>query len=123
MRGLNRIIVVGHVGQNPELRTSKSGLPWMTLSVATNRSVKRDDKWEEETDWHKVQIFGDTAERCMRHLRQGSMIGVEGTMNYEKWTDEEGVRRMSARVMADRVYFLNDFGQGARGEEPQLAEA
>ncbi len=118
MRGLNRMVVVGRLGQAPELRTSKAGNPWMRLSVATNRPVKKDDKWEEETDWHKVQIFGDTAERCMRFLRQGSLIGVEGTMQYDKWVDEEGVRRMSANLFADRVHFLADL----REQEPAEAK-
>lgn len=108
MRGMNKMMVVGRVGQEPELRTSKAGKPWMRLSIATNRNVKKDDGWEEETDWHRITVFGDDAERCMRFVRQGSVVGVEGPMVYEKWTDEEGVRRMVARINADRVHFIAD---------------
>ena len=116
MRGMNKMMVVGRIGQSPELRTSKAGKPWMRLSIATNRPVKKDDVWEEETDWHRVTVFGDTAERCMRFVKQGSIVGVEGPMIYEKWTDEEGVRRMTARINADRVHFISDLRKADAAE-------
>ena len=108
MRGMNKIVVVGRVGQEPELRQSKGGLPWMRLSVATNRPVKKDDSWAEETDWHRVHVFGKDAERCMQFVRQGTILGVEGQINYEVWTDDQGVRRLAVKLMADRVQFLAD---------------
>lgn len=122
MRGMNKMMVVGRVGQAPELRTSKAGVAWMKLSVATNRAVKKDDGWEEETDWHRVHVFGDAAERCMRFLRQGSVVGVEGAMTYEKWTDEEGVKRLAPKIIADRIHFLADLRE-ADAVAPATAEA
>jgi single-strand DNA-binding protein len=108
MRGVNRSVVVGRVGSDPELRTSKAGNPWCTFSVATNRRKKVDDEWVEETDWHKVKVFGRDAEACQRFLRRGSMVGVEGSMSYEKWMDDEGRNRISPSLLADRVSFLSD---------------
>ncbi len=117
MRGVNKMMVVGRLGQSPELMTSKAGKPWMRLSVATNRAVRRDDEWEEETDWHRVTVFGERAEQCLRFLRKGSLVGVEGPMVYEKWTDEEGVRRLSARIIADKVHFLADLREADEAAE------
>jgi len=108
MRGVNRSVVVGRVGQDPELRTSKAGNPWCTFSVATNRNRKVGEEWVEETDWHRIKVFGRDAEQCQRFLRRGSMVGIEGQLNYEKWTDDEGQKRISPNLLADRVSFLTD---------------
>lgn len=116
MRGMNLMTIVGRVGQEPELKTSKAGHPWMRLSIATNRGVKKDDEWVEETDWHKVQVFGRDAERVFEFVKKGDLIGVHGTMQYDSWTDEEGVRRTSAKLNADRIHFLES-------RKGQVAEA
>ena len=108
MRGINRVFIIGRVGQDPELRVGKTGTPWMRLSVATNRGVKHGDEWQEETDWHRVHLFGTNAERAMDMARAGTLVHVEGSITYEKWTDEEGVRRMSCKVLGDRVSFIKD---------------
>ena len=122
MRGMNKMMVVGRLGQAPELLTSRGGLPWMRLSIATNRPVKRDEQWDEETDWHRVTVYGDKAERCMRFLDKGSIVGVEGPMTYEKWTDDEGVRRTISRIQADRVHFIANL-RPTDGSGPIEAEA
>ena len=108
MRGLNRSVVVGRVGQDPELRTSKAGVAWCTFSVATDRRRKVGEEWVDDTDWHRIKVFGRDAEACHRFVRRGSMIGVEGSMNYDKWTDDEGQKRMTPALLADRVSFLTD---------------
>jgi len=113
MRGVNRSVVVGRVGSDPELRTSKSGNPWCTFSVATDRKRKVDDQWVDETDWHRVKVFGREAEACQRFLRRGSMVGVEGSMNYEKWKDDDGRNRITPALLADRVSFLTDLREAA----------
>lgn len=123
MRGLNRIVVVGRLGGDPELRQGKTGTPWATFTLATNRSKRDGDGWTEETDWHSIKVFGDDAERCHRMLRKGSVVAVEGAMVYETWTDSDNVSRKLARIIARSVTFLADLRKPASdetGSEPTL---
>lgn len=106
MRGMNRLFLIGRLGQDPELRRSAGGTPWCTLSVATNRGRVKDGAWVEETDWHDVKVFGDDATRCEHRLRKGSTVAIEGSLVYESWTDDAGQRRRKARVIASRVQFV-----------------
>lgn len=108
MRGLNRVTLIGRLGRHPELRTSKAGKPWCKLAVATNRRKKHGEEWKEETDWHRVTVFGDDAERCDRMLRAGSLVAVEGTMTYDQYEDKDGVKRTSPEVIARNIGFLTD---------------
>ena len=117
MRGLNRIVVLGRLGQDPELRQGKNGSAWTMFSVATNRPRKDGDQWIEETDWHNVRVFGDEAERCHRMLRKGSVVAVDGAMVYESWTDDDGVKRRTARIVARNVTFVADL-RAAEAAEP-----
>ena len=111
MRGMNRITLIGRLGRNPELRTSKAGKPWCTLAVATDRRRKDGDEWKTETDWHQVKVFGQDAERCEQMLRAGSLVSVEGRMTYERWEDDKGTKRVAPRVIARDVGFLTDLRQ------------
>ena len=104
MRGMNTVFLVGFVGQDPEQRTSKAGRPWCTLGVATHRNVRSESgDLVEETDWHDVRGFGEVAEGMVRDLRKGMKVCVEGTLSYDTWEDEEGRKRKTARILADRV--------------------
>lgn len=123
MRGLNRIVIVGRLGQEPELRVSKGNQPWATFSIATNRGKRGEgDAWVEETDWHDVKVFGDDAERSAKRLRKGSIVGVDGSLVYETWTDDAGHKRRRARILARSVSFLSDLRPLEAGD-PGDAEA
>ena len=108
MQGLNKIVLIGRLCSHPELRTGKSGTAWCNLSVATDRNRKEGDEYKKETDWHHVRVFGRDAERCEQMLRSGSLVSVEGRMTYDKWEDDDGKKRVSPRIIADRVGFLSD---------------
>lgn len=108
MRGMNRVTLIGRLGRHPELRESKTGGRWCTLSVATDRRRKDGEEWKTETDWHQVKVFGSEAEKCEQMLRSGSLVSVEGSMHYDKWEDEGGKTRVAARIAADRIGFLSD---------------
>ena len=123
MSGMNRIVLVGRVGSEPELRQSKDGVPWLWISVATDRRVKKDGAWEDETDWHRVNLFGTAAERTMRLAQKGTLVAVEGSMIYEKWTDEDGKVRRMPKVMADRISFLDRMRARPEAHAPMAAEA
>ena len=106
MRGLNSVTLVGHLGRDPALRTSSTGGPaWATFSLATGRARRDGDQWVEDTDWHRVKVFGAQAEACAKHLGKGALVIVEGSITYDTWTDKEGVRRTSSVILADRVTF------------------
>ena len=118
MRGLNKVVLIGHVGQLPELRVSQAGIPWTALRIATERRRKQGEEWVEETDWHTVKVFKQQAEQCQKWLKPGSVVAIEGTINYERWNDKEtGAHRVRSAVIADRVTFIttpvrNDQGKG-----------
>ena len=116
MRGVNRLILVGRVGRDPELKQGRSGIAWCSLSIATDRSVKEDQGWSTTTDWHRVRAFGRTAENCHQRLTRGSLVAVEGPVTYETWRDDSGATRTAAVVLADRVEFLAP--PAARPEPP-----
>ena len=105
---VNRVVLVGRLGQDPETRVSKGGHAWGNIRVATNTRRRDGERWVEQTEWHTVKVFGKQAENCQAYLRRGSMVGVEGRLSYDHWEDEEkGVKRERANVMADRVTFLS----------------
>lgn len=120
MRGTNRVFLIGRLGRDPESRFTKAGTQVVTLSVATNRNRREaDGSWTEETDWHRVKVFRDDADRCMRFLRKGSMLSVEGSLTYDKWTDDDGRKRSTPQILGDRVNFLSDL----RPADEVVAEA
>ena len=108
MRGMNRIFIVGRLGVDPELKTARSGTPWCTLSVATNRAHKRGQEWIEETDWHDIRVFGDDAQKCAEKLKKGMIVAVDGSLVYEIWVDEAGQRRRAPRILAGRIQSVSD---------------
>ena len=104
MRADNMITLTGHVGQDPELKVGRSGMPWCSLSLATNRRRRTlEGEWEDQTDWHDVRLFGQAAHFAQRELRKGSRVEVEGSLAYDTWTDDDGNRRRSARILATAI--------------------
>lgn len=120
---VNKQIIIGRLGGDPELRTTAGGNSVANFSVAT------DHKWNEEktTTWHKVIVFGKTAEACMEHLSKGMQVYVEGRTQHRKWEDRDGNTRYSTEVVAERVNFLEwkDDGQKSkpRGDSRQDQQA
>jgi single-strand DNA-binding protein len=106
MRGINRVTLLGYVGTNPELLVSKGGREYARLNVATKRSWKNGEgKWEEQTDWHRIQVWGMKAKLCCDRLKKGGMVLVEGHIStYKQEDDAKGVSRTS--VVAEDVHFL-----------------
>ena len=120
MRGLNQIVLVGNLGRDPEIRTGKSGLPWGTFSLATTRARREGEKWLEDADWHEIKVFGALAEQVGRYLKKGRPVIVTGSLTYEKWTDDSGQKRTTARVVADRVDFLGQRPATSHDETPEV---
>ena len=103
---LNKVMIIGHLGRDPELRYTQSGTPVATLNIATDESyVDKDGNKVERTDWHRVVVFQRSAENCSQYLSKGSLVYVEGKLQTRKWQDQQGQDRYSTEIKADRVQF------------------
>lgn len=123
---VNKCILVGHLGADPETRTSQAGNMVATLKIATNERVKRGDSWEDATEWHRVVCFGRTAENVARFLAKGRQIYIEGRIQTRKWTDRDGNERWTTEIVANDVRFLGGGrgqGQGGYSERRRPSDA
>src|SRR5690242_15998275 len=114
---VNKVILVGNLGADPESRTTGGGMAVATLRLATTERQKDKDSgnWTDHTEWHRVVCFGKVAENVSRFLRKGRQIYVEGKIRTRKWQDKDtGQDRYSTEILADTVQFL---GGGGRGED------
>lgn len=105
---INRVFVLGNLGKDPELSQSKSGASIVKFSVATKEFRKNaaGDNIE-ETEWHRIVVFGKSAENCARYLNKGSSVFVEGKLKTSSWEDDKGVKRYSTDILASNVQFLS----------------
>ncbi|SUA52591.1 Helix-destabilizing protein [Oligella urethralis] len=110
---VNKVILVGRLGADPEARATPTGLQVCNLSIATNHvSYDRDGNKNESTEWHRVVFFGRQAEVCEQYLRKGSQIYVEGRLQTRKYTDRDGIERYATEVVGERMQMLGDVGRG-----------
>ncbi len=118
---LNKVMIIGRLGREPELRYTNNGTPVTSLNIATDESyIDRDGVRQERTEWHRVTVFQKQAENCTNYLSKGSLVFVEGSLQTRKWTDQQGVERYTTEIKAQRVQFLDRRGSGeggGRGEE------
>ncbi len=104
MGDLNKVMLLGNVGKDPEMRFTANGSAVTTFSVATNRNRRRPDgEWERETDWFDVVTFNQLAERCSQNLQKGSRVYVEGRLQIRSWEGQDGQRRYRTEVVANSV--------------------
>jgi single-strand DNA-binding protein len=107
MASVNRVILIGNLGRDPELRYLQSGQAVTTFSVATNdRWTDRDGKPQERTEWHRVVVWGKQAENCANYLAKGRSVYIEGRLQTREWEDKEGQKRQTTEVVAQTVQFL-----------------
>lgn len=104
---LNKVMIIGHCGANPELRYTQSGQAICNLRIATDESyTDKDGNRVERTEWHSVVVFQRAAENCNQYLHKGSLVYVEGKLATRKWQDKNGQDRYMTEIRADRVQFL-----------------
>ena len=121
MASVNKVILVGNVGRDPETRYMPSGDAMVNLSLATTDQWKdKNGEKQEKTEWHRIVIFGKTAEIAGQYLRKGSQIYIEGRLQTRKWTDKEGQERYTTEIVADRMQMLGSRGGG--GDAPMERE-
>lgn len=117
-RGINKVILVGNLGNDPEVRYSQSGSAITTISVATSESWKdKNGEQQERTEWHRVKFFGRLAEIAGEYLKKGRQVYIEGSLRTEKYTDKSGVEKYSTDIIANEMQMLGGAGGGGEGGE------
>lgn len=113
-RGINKVILIGNLGQDPEVKYTASGTAVANLSVATNESWKDKNTGErqERTEWHRVVFFARLAEIVGEYLRKGSQVYIEGRLQTRKWQDKDGNDRWSTEVIASDMQMLDSKSGG-----------
>ncbi|MBO4684219.1 MAG: single-stranded DNA-binding protein, partial [Desulfovibrio sp.] len=108
---LNRVMLIGRLGRDPELRYTTNGTPVCSLSIATDESyIDRDGNRVERTEWHRVSVFQRQAENCSQYLSKGSLVYVEGQLQTRKFQDQQGQERFVTEIRGQRVVFLDRKG-------------
>ena len=123
-RGINRVILVGNLGNDPDTRYTPSGTAVTTISVATSETWtdKQTGQKQERTEWHRVKFFGRLAEIAGEYLRKGSQVYVEGSLRTDKYTDKQGIERYATDIIASEMQMLGGRGDGGGERRPQRQE-
>ncbi|HEX6703241.1 MAG TPA: single-stranded DNA-binding protein [Albitalea sp.] len=108
MASVNKVIIVGNLGRDPEVRYNPSGVAWCTVSIATTRNWKSRDTGEkqEETEWHRVVFNDRLAEIAGEYLKKGRSVYVEGRLKTRKWTDKDGAEKFTTEIIATEMQML-----------------
>jgi len=116
---LNKVMLLGRLGATPELKRLENGSAVMNLSMATSTGHRNAEtgEWEEQTEWHRVAIWGKRAEGLSKFLTKGMQIFIEGHLKTNKWEDKEGIERYSTSVQCDKLLFTGDHGKNKGGNE------
>jgi single-strand DNA-binding protein len=113
-RGLNKVMLIGNLGGDPDVRSSAGGMTIAKFSLATSSSRKdqQTGNWIEETEWHRVALFGRLAEVAQQYLRKGSKVYIEGRIKTNKWQDQDGNDRYTTEVIGNEMQMLDGRGSG-----------
>lgn len=122
-RGVNKVILVGNLGADAEVRYTANGTAVANINVATTERVPAGEgNWEDKTEWHRVVLFGKMAESRMAYLNKGTQVYVEGRLQTRQWEDAQGVKRYTTEIVARDIIFLSRSGdrppQGQGNQNP-----
>ncbi len=120
MASVNKVILVGNLGRDPELRYTQGGQAVANFSVATSENFNnREGQRQERTEWHRIVVWGKTAENCAQYLSKGRSVYIEGRLQTREWEDREGQKQRTTEVVAQTVQFLGGpRGSGGGGGAP-----
>ena len=122
-RGLNKVMVIGHLGRDPEMRYTPSGRPVTTFTVAVSRSWNTaDGERRSETEWFNIVAWGSLAEICKQHLTKGQVVYIEGRLQTRHWDDNEGNKHTSVEVVANEMIMLSERRESAEEPVPDFVE-
>jgi len=121
---LNKVLLVGNLGGDPELRTTTNGQSVASFTIATNRrwTNKETGKPQEETEWHRIVVWGRQGENCKEYLHKGRQVLIEGRLQTRQWDDKEGNKRYTTEIVAQNVQFLGggNRADAAPAEQPSF---
>jgi len=119
MASVNKVILIGNLGRDPEVRYMPSGDAVANITIATTETWKdKAGEKQEQTEWHRVAMFGKTAEIAGEYLKKGSQVYIEGKLQTRKWTDKEGQERYTTEIRADRMQMLGSRSGGSERMAP-----
>ena len=117
-RGVNKVILVGNLGNDPEMKYTQGGMAICSLSLATTSVRKdKDGNQQERTEWHRVKLFGKLGEIAGEYLKKGRQVYIEGSIRYDKFTGTDGVEKYFTDIVADEMQMLGG-GEGGGGDRP-----
>jgi single-strand DNA-binding protein len=123
-RGLNKVMVIGHLGRDPEMRYTPSGRPVTSFSVVTSRAwTSAEGERHEESEWFNVVAWGTLAEICNQYLTKGQQVYVEGRLQTRGWEDEEGKKHYRTELVASEMIVLGERKSGGAGGVPSAVPA
>ena len=124
MASVNKVILIGNLGRDPEVRYMPSGDAVANITIATTETWKdKGGEKQEQTEWHRVAMFGKTAEIAGEYLKKGSQVYIEGKLQTRKWTDKEGQERYTTEIRADRMQMLGSRSGGSERMAPPEDDA
>lgn len=119
---VNKVIIIGRLGQEPEMRNTQGGQSVCNFSVATTESWKdkATGQKQEKTEWHKIVTWGKTAELCNQYLSKGKQLYLEGKLQTRSWEDKEGQKKYSTEIVASSVQFIGEGKGKQENQQPQI---
>lgn len=118
---LNKVMLIGRLGADPEIRYTQNGTAVATLSVATNFRVKRGEEWEDQTEWHRVIAWNRLAEIASEYMNKGTKVYVEGRLQTRSWEDANGNKRWTTEIVARDISMLCGRGEASGSGGGDLA--
>lgn len=116
MSSLNKAMIIGRLGKDPDVRYTQSNTAVANLSIATsNRYKDKSGEWQERTEWHRVVAWGRTAEVAQEYLKKGSLVYIEGPIQTKEWEDKDGTPRYSREIKALKLIMLDGKSEGGGG--------
>lgn len=123
MSSLNKAMIIGRLGQDPEVRYTQSNTAVANMSIATSERYKDSTgEWKENTEWHRVVAWGRTAEICQEYLKKGSLVYIEGPIQTRQWEDKDGQTRYTTEIKALTMTMLDSKGSNGASEKPDKSQ-
>ena len=106
MNGINTVFLLGRLGKDVQTHNTASGKFYVDLRLATNRRIRKDEEWIELTDWHQIRVWGKQADICERYLKKGALVGIQGSLRTDSWTDDAGITQYKTYVSGNQIHLL-----------------
>lgn len=114
---VNKVILIGRLGKDPEMRYAPSGTAIATFSIATNHQQKSEGEWVEKTEWHNLLTFGKTAEFAGEYLNKGKQVFIEGRLQTSSWEDQQGQKKYKTEIVVNDLQLIGGKGDGDSGSQ------